>query len=70
MNLRWINYDKQTFNGVVMDIKDEKVSLKQFLALLPKHECAMHLDHNDHKNSYEKASKWIEDNEIKTYENI
>lgn len=54
---------------MIDDRKDELVVLNEFLSLLPKHKCAMHIDHNDHKNSYEKASQWIEDNEWCDWEN-
>lgn len=33
------------------------------LAAFPAHKAGMTLEHNDHKNVYEKASDWIADNE-------
>lgn len=41
----------------------------QLLATFPSHKAGMSLEHNQHKNFYEKASDWIDDNDLFEWEN-
>tara|TARA_Y100000034_G_C6833073_1_gene376208 strand:+ start:921 stop:1187 length:267 start_codon:yes stop_codon:yes gene_type:complete len=43
--------------------------MSDLLAVLPAHKAGLSLEHNQHKNVYEKAAQWIEENEWCDWEN-
>ena len=64
------NMDQLTARNMETDKTAPPIGrLKELLGLFPKHNCGLHLNHNDHKNVYEKAEQWIVDNDWCDWEN-
>lgn len=43
--------------------QDASVACSQLLAAFPSHKAGLRLEHNQHRNYYEKAADWIAENE-------